>query len=70
MRYILLSSHVINRLLIQYLSTFSTVSYIDDLIGDVLTRLSDNGFADNTIVFLMSDHGWTLGMYILDCTIA
>ena len=37
------------------------MTYIDDLIGDVLKSLVENGFGDNTIVTLIGDHGWMLG---------
>ena len=37
------------------------MTYIDDLIGEVLKSLIENGFGDNTIVTLIGDHGWMLG---------
>jgi hypothetical protein len=37
------------------------VTYIDDLIGEVLRSLIENGLEHNTIVSLISDHGWSLG---------
>ena len=37
------------------------MTYIDDLIGEVLKCLIENGFGDNTIVTLIGDHGWMLG---------
>ena len=39
---------------------YSSVSYIDDLVGDVLNKLSNLGLAQDTVVMLMSDHGWHL----------
>ena len=33
------------------------ISYVDQLAGDVLQRLEDDGLADNTIVVFWSDHG-------------
>ena len=40
---------------------FAAVTYVDDLIGEVLRSLVSNGFGDNTIVTLLGDHGWNLG---------
>ena len=37
------------------------MTYVDDLIGEVLDSLVKNGLANNTIVSLIGDHGWTLG---------
>lgn len=37
------------------------VSYVDALIGHVMGALERNGFADNTIILLMGDHGFHLG---------
>lgn len=37
------------------------VTYIDDLVGQLLRSLVDNGYGDNTIVTLIGDHGWMLG---------
>ena len=39
----------------------SAVTYVDDLIGQILDALVQTGLADNTIVTLIGDHGWTLG---------
>ena len=39
----------------------SAVTYVDDLIGEILDALVQTGMADNTIVTLIGDHGWTLG---------
>ena len=36
-------------------------SYVDKLVGDVLTELDTLGLAGNTIVVLWGDHGWHLG---------
>ena len=36
------------------------VSYIDNLLGEVLQALEDEGLADNTIVVLWGDHGFHL----------
>ena len=40
---------------------YASVSYSDALIGRMLRALEENGFAENTIVVLLSDHGWSLG---------
>jgi arylsulfatase A-like enzyme len=40
---------------------FASTSYIDKLVGDVLTELENLGLAENTIVVIWGDHGWHLG---------
>ncbi|MGI9410905.1 MAG: choline-sulfatase, partial [Hyphomicrobiaceae bacterium] len=40
---------------------YGMVSYFDSLIGRILKALDDGGFADNTYVFVVSDHGEMLG---------
>jgi choline-sulfatase len=40
---------------------YGAVSYVDDQIGVMLSALSDAGFAKNTIVLLLADHGDMLG---------
>ncbi|MHC4995179.1 MAG: sulfatase [Planctomycetota bacterium] len=42
-------------------SYLATVSFVDSQVGRVLTALEKNGYADNTIVVLWSDHGWHIG---------
>ena len=37
------------------------MTYVDDLIGQILDALVQTGLADNTLVTLIGDHGWTLG---------
>lgn len=37
------------------------ISFVDSQVGRVLDALEKNGFADNTIVVLWSDHGYHLG---------
>ena len=39
----------------------ASVSYVDALIGKMLTALDEAGARDNTIIMLWSDHGWHLG---------
>lgn len=36
-------------------------SFVDSQVGRVLEALERNGYADNTVVVLWSDHGWHLG---------
>lgn len=40
---------------------YGAVSYVDDQVGTLLGALGDAGFADNTIVMLLADHGDMLG---------
>ena len=40
---------------------YACVSFVDDNVGRVLTALDQQGLADNTIVFVMGDHGFHLG---------
>lgn len=40
---------------------YACVSFVDDNIGRILTALDRQGLADNTIVFVMGDHGFHLG---------
>ena len=40
---------------------FANISYVDDKIGELLTILERSGFADNTVVLFLSDHGDMLG---------
>ncbi|MEP6546666.1 MAG: choline-sulfatase [Gammaproteobacteria bacterium] len=40
---------------------YGAVSYVDDQVGVLLTALTDAGFADNTVVLLLADHGDMLG---------
>lgn len=41
------------------------VSYADALVGRLLERLEASGLADNTIVALWGDHGWSLGEHAI-----
>ena len=41
------------------------VSYADALVGQLLDRLDQLGVADNTIVALWGDHGWSLGEHAI-----
>ncbi|MCM8531774.1 MAG: sulfatase [Lentisphaeraceae bacterium] len=40
---------------------YASVAYMDDMTGQVLKALKDNGLEDNTIVIFTSDHGYHLG---------
>ncbi len=40
---------------------YGAVSYVDDQIGALLEALTDSGFADDTIVMVLADHGDMLG---------
>ena len=46
---------------------YASVSYIDELIGDLTQALTDLGLAKNTIVVLWGDHGWNLYEHGLWC---
>jgi len=40
---------------------YACVSYVDQLVGQVLNELEQLGLAENTIVVIWGDHGWHLG---------
>ena len=40
---------------------YSTVSYLDTLIGKLIGTLDDLGMRDNTTIIFWSDHGFFLG---------
>ena len=40
---------------------YAAMSYADDLIGQILNQLEESGFANDTIIALLSDHGFHLG---------
>lgn len=40
---------------------YACVSYVDQLVGEVVTELENLGLAENTIVVIWGDHGWHLG---------
>ncbi|MEM6843233.1 MAG: sulfatase [Bacteroidota bacterium] len=42
---------------------YASVTYIDDLVGKLLSKLDELNLAENTIVVLWGDHGWKLGDY-------
>lgn len=40
---------------------YASVTYVDDLIGQVFAILNKKGLSNNTITILTGDHGWALG---------
>lgn len=46
---------------------YACISFIDDQVGKLLNTLKDLALQENTIVILVSDHGWKLGEYNLWC---
>jgi arylsulfatase A-like enzyme len=42
-------------------SYLASISYVDDLVGNVMAALEASPYADNTLIVLWSDHGWHLG---------
>jgi arylsulfatase A-like enzyme len=39
----------------------ASISYVDELVGNIMAALNDSAYADNTLVVMWSDHGWHLG---------
>lgn len=46
---------------LMYRCYYGLISYIDDLVGELLTALDDLALADSTLVVFASDHGEMLG---------
>jgi uncharacterized sulfatase len=42
---------------------FAAISYMDELVGQVLAELTRLKLADNTVVVFLSDHGWSTGQH-------
>ncbi len=42
-------------------SYLASISYVDELVGNIMAALKESNYADNTLVVLWSDHGWHLG---------
>jgi choline-sulfatase len=42
-------------------SYLACTSFVDSQVGRVMTALENNGFGENTVIVLWSDHGWHLG---------
>ena len=40
---------------------YASVSYVDKLIGDLISHLKEIGLYENTIIVIFGDHGWKLG---------
>eukprot|EP00940_MAST-03C_sp_MAST-3C-sp2_P001200 g1200.t1 len=40
---------------------YSSVSWTDYLIGELMTALDESGVANKTLIVLLGDHGWQLG---------
>ncbi|WP_170061691.1 sulfatase [Nonlabens arenilitoris] len=40
---------------------YACVSYVDELVGEVISELESLDLAENTIVVIWGDHGWHLG---------
>lgn len=40
---------------------YASVSYVDALLGDLLSHLKQLGIYENTIIVVFGDHGWKLG---------
>jgi N-acetylglucosamine-6-sulfatase len=44
-----------------YRDRMAAMLAVDDLVGDVVARLSDRGVLDNTVIIFTSDNGWLEG---------
>jgi arylsulfatase A-like enzyme len=42
-------------------SYLASISYVDELVGNLMAALDKSAYADNTLIILWSDHGWHLG---------
>ncbi|MGD9264596.1 MAG: sulfatase-like hydrolase/transferase [Lysobacterales bacterium] len=42
-------------------SYLASISFVDELIGNIMAALNDSEYAENTLVVMWSDHGWHLG---------
>ncbi|XP_012149600.2 iduronate 2-sulfatase isoform X1 [Megachile rotundata] len=51
------------KLIIQ--SYYASVTYIDNLIGQLMNQLKFSSIEHNTTIILMSDHGWSLGEHAI-----
>ncbi|MEM7034547.1 MAG: sulfatase [Chloroflexota bacterium] len=40
---------------------YACASFVDDMVGMILSELQQSPYADNTIIAFWSDHGWHLG---------
>lgn len=46
---------------------YASISYIDDLVGQILEELTTQGLDDSTVVAFLGDHGWQLGEHAEWC---
>ena len=46
---------------------YASISYIDDLVGQILQELTNLGMDESTIVAFLGDHGWQLGEHAEWC---
>jgi arylsulfatase A-like enzyme len=42
-------------------SYLASISYVDELVGDLMAALENSEYAENTLIVLWSDNGWHLG---------
>ena len=42
-------------------SYLASISFVDELVGNIVAGLEKSGHEDNTLIVLWSDHGWHLG---------
>ncbi|XP_006814432.1 iduronate 2-sulfatase-like [Saccoglossus kowalevskii] len=42
-------------------SYYASTTYVDNLVGYLLSSLEKYGFAENTVITFVGDHGWALG---------
>ena len=42
-------------------SYLASISFVDELIGNIMAALRESPYANNTLVVMWSDHGWHLG---------
>ncbi len=42
-------------------SYLACTTFVDDQVGKVMAALDRNGYGDNTVIVLWSDHGWHIG---------
>lgn len=42
-------------------SYLASISFVDELVGNILKALEESEYADNTMIVLWSDNGWHLG---------
>lgn len=46
----------------KYLQAYlASIAFADDMVGQLMTALENSNYADNTLVMLFSDHGYSIG---------